>query len=519
MKVISLNKQEQNIVLSRRAWLEAELVQKRAEILSTLEVGQCVTGVVKNITAFGAFVDLGSGIDSLLHKSEMAWKRIHHPSDVVSVGETIEVQVIAFDEENEKISLGLKQMSSDPWANIEDKYPVGSTVRGTITNIVHYGAFFELEEAVEGLIHISEMSSTQRNIEPSHLVNKGDEVEAMVIEISKDSRRISLSIKQCQQNPFEVEGVEPSTDKPTPMLEIESERSDESPKLRVIKPMNKTVEAIPMANGFSLAPETHRIPLYEPINLIIPEPVEKVVNTPPPMSKEYSEIFDRYLQELKPDILKSVETGHAPLYESIDLIVPEPIKKIVDSRLPMPKGFLETPNSQIQNLTPETLEIEITLKPLETVNSNARLTLQEYEDILKKQIQDIKSDALEPDIVSYPPIAVNNSPQETLQEYEDILKEQIQDIKSDTSESENPDNITQEPTMETEVNRAPVDSTALTRSEPSTVIDSNASQIKEQDIPENKVEDVKKSLGHYLSRGGRFAIEKIKAAIFRKPSS
>ena len=139
MKVISLSKRRHNIVLSRRAWLEAELVQKRSEVLSTLEVGQQVKGVVKNITAFGAFVDLG-GVDGLLHKTDMAWKRIHHPSDVVSVGEEIEVQVIGINQENEKISLGLKQKTPDPWTNIEEKYPVGATVRGVVVNIVNYGA-------------------------------------------------------------------------------------------------------------------------------------------------------------------------------------------------------------------------------------------------------------------------------------------------------------------------------------------------------------------------------------------
>ena len=203
MKVISLSKRRHNIVLSRRAWLEAELVQKRAEVLNTLEVGQLITGVVKNITAFGAFVDLG-GVDGLLHKTDMAWKRIHHPSDVVSVGEEVEVQVIGISQENEKISLGLKQKTPDPWANIEDKYPVGSTVRGVVVNIVNYGAFLQLEEGVEGLIHVSEMAWTRRNVAPSRIVNKGDEIEAVVLEISREDKRISLGLKQLQQNPWEL---------------------------------------------------------------------------------------------------------------------------------------------------------------------------------------------------------------------------------------------------------------------------------------------------------------------------
>ena len=203
MKVISLSKRRHNIVLSRRAWLEAELVQKRSEVLNTLEVGQQVKGVVKNITAFGAFVDLG-GVDGLLHKTDMAWKRIHHPSDVVSVGEEIEVQVIGINQENEKISLGLKQKTPDPWTDIEEKYPVGSTVRGVVVNIVNYGAFLQLEEGVEGLIHVSEMAWTRRNVAPSRIVNKGDEIEAVVLEISRDDKRISLGLKQLQQNPWEL---------------------------------------------------------------------------------------------------------------------------------------------------------------------------------------------------------------------------------------------------------------------------------------------------------------------------
>ncbi len=203
MKVISLSKRRHNIVLSRRAWLEAELVQKRSEVLNTLEVGQQVTGVVKNITAFGAFVDLG-GVDGLLHKTDMAWKRIHHPSDVISVGEEVEVQVIGINQENEKISLGLKQKTPDPWTDIEEKYPVGSTVRGVVVNIVNYGAFLQLEEGVEGLIHVSEMAWTRRNVAPSRIVNKGDEIEAIVLEISREDKRISLGLKQLKQNPWEL---------------------------------------------------------------------------------------------------------------------------------------------------------------------------------------------------------------------------------------------------------------------------------------------------------------------------
>ena len=203
MKIISLNKRRNNIVLSRRAWLEAEMAEKKEEVLKTLEVGQLITGVVKNITNFGAFVDLG-GVDGLLHKTDMAWKRVHHPSEIVNIDDEIEVQVIAIGEENEKISLGLKQKTSDPWENVEEKYVIGSKVSGTVVNIVNYGVFVQLEEAVEGLIHVSEMAWTRRNVAPSRMVSKGTEIEAIVLEISKEEKRISLGIKQLQQNPWEL---------------------------------------------------------------------------------------------------------------------------------------------------------------------------------------------------------------------------------------------------------------------------------------------------------------------------
>ena len=203
MKVISMSKRRHNIVLSRRAFLEAEMAEKKEEVLKNLEVGQLINGVVKNITAFGAFVDLG-GVDGLLHKTDMAWKRINHPSEIVAIGDEIEVQVIAIGEDNEKISLGLKQKTDDPWENVEEKYAVGSRVSGAVVNIVNYGVFVQLEEAVEGLIHVSEMSWTRRNVAPSRIVTKGDEIEAIVLEISKEDKRISLGIKQLQENPWEL---------------------------------------------------------------------------------------------------------------------------------------------------------------------------------------------------------------------------------------------------------------------------------------------------------------------------
>lgn len=190
MKVINLNRQRHNIVLSRRLWLE----EQKIKLLNTFKVGQYLNGVVKNITDFGAFVDLG-GIDGLLHKSEMAWKRVNQPSEIVSVGEEIKVKVIELDREKEKISLSLKRVTSDPWENIEHKYPIGSKVSGVVVNIVDYGAFVQLEEGIVGLIHVSEMPLVLNNVSPLDILNKDDELEVTVLEIFKDSQRISLSIK------------------------------------------------------------------------------------------------------------------------------------------------------------------------------------------------------------------------------------------------------------------------------------------------------------------------------------
>ena len=190
MKVTKLNKANNNIVLSRRAWLE----ERRTKLLNTLEVGQHVTGLVKNITYFGAFVDL-DGIDGLLHKSEMSRKHVNHPSAIVSIGKEIEVKVIKIDREDEKVSLSLKQMKSDPWENVEDKYPIGSKVSGVVVNIVDYGAFIELEKGIVGLIHVSEMPLVLNNALPLDLLNKDDELEVTILEIRKDLQRISLSIR------------------------------------------------------------------------------------------------------------------------------------------------------------------------------------------------------------------------------------------------------------------------------------------------------------------------------------
>jgi small subunit ribosomal protein S1 len=203
MKVVKLSRRRRNIVLSRRALLEEELSARKAELLNTLEVEQIRSGVVKNITSFGAFVDLG-GIDGLLHKTDMSWGRVNHPSEIISVGDQIEVKITDIDHGNEKVSLGLKQKTTDPWLDVEEKYPVGSTVQGEVVNIVNYGAFLELEEGVEGLIHVSEMSWTKRNVAPSKILNKGDKIEAVVLDIDKENKRISLGLKQLQSNPWEL---------------------------------------------------------------------------------------------------------------------------------------------------------------------------------------------------------------------------------------------------------------------------------------------------------------------------
>lgn len=204
MKIVKVSsKRRRNIVLSRRLLLEEEALARRSELLSQLEVDQVRTGVVKNITSFGAFVDLG-GIDGLLHKTDMSWGKVNHPSEVVNISDEIEVIVIGVDPEKEQVSLGIKQRTTDPWLNIEEKYPIGSTVHGKIVNIVNYGAFLELEEGVEGLIHVSEMSWTRRNVAPSKIVTKSDDIDAVVLDIDRDHKRISLGLKQLHANPWEL---------------------------------------------------------------------------------------------------------------------------------------------------------------------------------------------------------------------------------------------------------------------------------------------------------------------------
>ena len=202
-KVIKLDPKRNNVVVSRRAVLEAENSAEREALLATLQEGQQILGIVKNLTDYGAFVDLG-GVDGLLHITDMAWKRIKHPSEIVAVGDEINVKVLKFDRERNRVSLGLKQLGEDPWVNIKDRYPEGTKVHATVTNLTDYGCFAELEEGVEGLVHVSEMDWTNKNIHPSKVVNIGDEVDVMILDIDEERRRISLGIKQCTANPWET---------------------------------------------------------------------------------------------------------------------------------------------------------------------------------------------------------------------------------------------------------------------------------------------------------------------------
>jgi small subunit ribosomal protein S1 len=204
-KIIKLNKRRGNIVLSRRVLLEEQRESLRKETLRTLEEGQEIEGVVKNLTDYGAFIDLG-GIDGLLHITDMSWGRVAHPSDVLAVGDQIKVKVLKYDQEKERVSLGLKQMIPDPWLDVSEKYPVGARVAGKVVSLTDYGAFVELDEGVEGLVHVSEMSWTKRIKHPNKLLNIGDEIETVVLALDIPNRRISLGLKQIERNPWEVIG-------------------------------------------------------------------------------------------------------------------------------------------------------------------------------------------------------------------------------------------------------------------------------------------------------------------------
>jgi len=200
-KVIKLDQKRNNVVVSRRAVVEQEFSAERSALMDNLQEGSVVRGTVKNLTDYGAFVDLG-GIDGLLHITDMAWKRVKHPSEVVTVGQEIEVRILKFDRERSRVSLGLKQLGADPWENIARRYPPNTRVFGKITNIADYGAFVEIEDGVEGLVHVSEMDWTNKNVNPAKVVHTGQEVEVMVLDVDEERRRISLGLKQCQPNPW-----------------------------------------------------------------------------------------------------------------------------------------------------------------------------------------------------------------------------------------------------------------------------------------------------------------------------
>jgi small subunit ribosomal protein S1 len=201
-QILKMDKRRGNIVVSRRSVLEESRAEQRTEIVSQLAEGQTTEGVVKNITDYGAFIDLG-GIDGLLHVTDMAWRRVNHPSEIVNVGDTIKVQIVRINPDTQRISLGMKQLESDPWSLVNDKYPLEAVVKGTVTNIADYGAFVELEPGVEGLIHVSEMSWTKKNVHPGKIVASSQEVEVKVLEVDPNKRRISLGLKQVQDNPWD----------------------------------------------------------------------------------------------------------------------------------------------------------------------------------------------------------------------------------------------------------------------------------------------------------------------------
>jgi small subunit ribosomal protein S1 len=205
-KIIKLDQKRNNVVVSRRAVVEKEFSEEREKLLETLKEGERVRGIVKNLTDYGAFLDLG-GIDGLLHITDMAWKRVKHPSEVVEIGQEIDVVVLKFDREKNRVSLGLKQMGDDPWENLMRRYPEGTRLFGHVSNITDYGCFVEIEDGVEGLVHVSEMDWTNKNVNPNKVVTLGDEVEVVILEIDEERRRISLGMKQCKPNPWEEFGT------------------------------------------------------------------------------------------------------------------------------------------------------------------------------------------------------------------------------------------------------------------------------------------------------------------------
>ncbi len=202
-QILKMDRRRGNIVVSRRAVLEETRAEQRSGLIQNLTEGQVIDGVVKNITDYGAFVDLG-GIDGLLHVTDMSYKRVNHPNEVINIGDTVKVQIIRINQDTQRISLGMKQLESDPWEGVAAKYPVGAKLRGQVTNITEYGAFVELEAGIEGLVHVSEMSWTKKNVHPGKIVSTSQEVDVLVLEVDSDKRRISLGLKQAQQNPWEA---------------------------------------------------------------------------------------------------------------------------------------------------------------------------------------------------------------------------------------------------------------------------------------------------------------------------
>ena len=205
-KVIKLDQKRNNVVVSRRSVVETENTQERDALLEGLQEGQVVVGIVKNLTDYGAFVDLG-GVDGLLHITDIAWKRVKHPNEMLTVGQELQVKVLRFDRDKMRVSLGLKQLGEDPWVGVARRYPEGTRVTGKVTNIADYGCFVELEAGIEGLVHVSEMDWTNRNVHPSKIVSPAEEVEVMVLDIDEERRRISLGLKQCKASPWDISNV------------------------------------------------------------------------------------------------------------------------------------------------------------------------------------------------------------------------------------------------------------------------------------------------------------------------
>ena len=377
MKVIQISTSRNRIVFSHRAWLE----DLRTQFLTTLEIGQTITGTVKNIKDFGAFVDLG-GVDGLLHKSEMAWRHVNHPSEIVAVGENIEVKVIEFDRENEKISLSLKQLTSNPWENAEEKYPVGSTIRGIVTNVVNYGAFVQLEEGIDGLIHISEMSTDSRDVLPSDIVNKGDEVEVVVIKISKNSRRISLSMIASLPRSVEDPYSAPISDSSAPTEKIKGAIPDDLSESITITPTEDTEDPPPIPEESSFKGEANGGTLCSPMNLTDTQDIKETVDSAPSMPKELTKIL----------------------------------------------------NSQIQNLKSEPIKTEVSPEPGETVSANPQLTPQESNEILKRHIQNLKP-ALPEEDTNSPINTTNNTSDQPIESIDSEPSEQTRNSPSSVETS------------------------------------------------------------------------------------